>query len=202
MINNEFKRIGLTGGIGSGKSTLARFFAEAGVDVIDADAISRQLTAAGGAAMPAIRASFGADFIADDGSMNRDRMRERVFSDKQARMQLQALLHPMITGAIQDQQARIRLKNSFFVIIEIPLLIESNYWRSHIDRVLVVDCDESTQIRRVVQRSQLQADQVSRILAQQANRLQRLAAADWVVNNETDNLDLLKTRAFEIQLHF
>ena len=126
MINNEFKRIGLTGGIGSGKSTLARFFAEAGVDVIDADAISRQLTAAGGAAMPAIRASFGADFIADDGSMNRDRMRERVFSDKQARMQLQALLHPMITGAIQDQQARIRLKNSFFVIIEIPLLIESN----------------------------------------------------------------------------
>jgi len=202
MITNEFKRIGLTGGIGSGKSTLARFFAEAGIDVIDADAISRQLTAAGGAAIPAIRQLFGAEFISDDGSMNREHMRDRVFSDRQARVQLQALLHPMITGSIQDQQARIRLKNSFFVVIEIPLLIESNYWCSHLDRVLVVDCEESTQIRRVVNRSKLQAEQVSLILAQQATRQQRLAAADWVVNNETDDLALLKTQAIEIQLHF
>ena len=202
MSTSEFKRIGLTGGIGSGKSTLARLFAEAGIDVIDADAISRQLTAIGGAAIPAIQQSFGVEFIATDGSMNRDRMREKVFSDEPARLQLQALLHPMIASAIQYQQTQIRLKNRLFVIIEIPLLIESDYWRSHLDRVLVVDCEESTQIRRVVQRSQLQAEQVSRILSKQANRQQRLAAADWVVNNESDNLDVLKSRAIEIQLHF
>ena len=201
MNKSVFRRIGLTGGIGSGKSTLARFFLEAGMQVIDADQISRQLTTSGGAAIPAILQSFGAEFIADDGSMNRERMRELVFTDSKARMQLQALLHPMITAGIQDLQNKI-LINSQFVFIEIPLLIESTYWRYQIDRVLVVDCEENTQIRRVVQRSQLKPEQVSLILAQQASRQQRLAAADWVVNNETDNLAQLKDQAIQIQLHF
>ena len=196
-----FHRIGLTGGIGSGKSTLARFFLAAGMQVIDADQISRQLTAAGGAAMPKIFQSFGAEFIAADGSMNRERMRELVFKDSKARMQLQDLLHPMIKSGIEELQNKIQI-NSHFVFIEIPLLIESSYWRSQVDRVLVVDCEESTQIRRVVQRSQLKPEQVSLILAQQASRQQRLAAADWVVNNESDNLKQLQNQAIHIQLHF
>ena len=170
MNTPEFRRIGLTGGIGSGKSTLARLLAEKGIQVIDADAISRQLTATGGAAMAALARDFGADFVAADGSMNRERMRELVFSQADARLRLQALLHPLISAEIQARQEEIRQKNISLVVIDMPLLVESSYWRRHADRVLVVDCDENTQVRRVVQRSQLKPEQVLDIMAQQAGR--------------------------------
>ena len=202
MNTPDFRRIGLTGGIGSGKSTLARLLAETGIQVIDADAISRQLTATGGAAMSAIATTFGADFVAADGSMNRERMRELVFSQADARLRLQALLHPLISAEIQARQEEIRQKNISLVVIDMPLLVESSYWRQHADRVLVVDCDESTQVRRVVQRSHLKPGQVLDIMAQQARRLQRLAGADWVVNNNVDDMLALQKQAKAIQLHF
>jgi len=202
MNTPEFRRIGLTGGIGSGKSTLARLLAEKGIQVIDADAISRQLTATGGAAMAALARDFGADFVAADGSMNRERMRELVFSQADARLRLQALLHPLISAEIQFREQEIRDKNISLVVIDIPLLIESSYWRQHADRVLVVDCDESTQVRRVVQRSHLKPEQVVDIMAQQAGRSQRLAGADWVVNNNVDDMLALQKAAKAIQLHF
>ncbi len=202
MNTPEFRRIGLTGGIGSGKSTLARLLAETGIEVIDADAISRQLTATGGAAMAALARDFGADFVAADGSMNRERMRELVFSQADARLRLQALLHPLISAEIQARQEEIRQKNISLVVIDMPLLVESSYWRRHADRVLVVDCDENTQVRRVVQRSQLKPEQVLDIMAQQAGRAQRLAAADWVVSNDMDGMQALQTQASAIQLHF
>jgi len=202
MNTPDFRRIGLTGGIGSGKSTLARLLAETGIQVIDADAISRQLTATGGAAMAALARDFGADFVAADGSMNRERMRELVFSQADARLRLQALLHPLISAEIQARQEEIRQKNISLVVIDMPLLVESSYWRQHADRVLVVDCDESTQVRRVVQRSHLKPGQVLDIMAQQARRLQRLAGADWVVNNNVDDMLALQKQAKAIQLHF
>ena len=202
MNTPEFRRIGLTGGIGSGKSTLARLLAETGIEVIDADAISRQLTATGGAAMAALARDFGADFVAADGSMNRERMRELVFSQADARLRLQALLHPLISAEIQARQEEIRQKNISLVVIDMPLLVESSYWRRHADRVLVVDCDENTQVRRVVQRSQLKPEQVLDIMAQQAGRAQRLAAADWVVSNDVEGMQALQTQASAIQLHF
>lgn len=202
MNTSEFRRIGLTGGIGSGKSTLARLFAEKGIQVIDADAISRQLTSSGGAAMASIARNFGAEFVAADGSLHRDRMRELVFSRAEARLRLQALLHPLISTEIQARQEEIRQNNLSLVIIDIPLLVESSYWRLHTHRVLVVDCDENTQVRRVVQRSQLKPEQVLAIMAQQAGRAQRLAAADWVISNDADDMLALQAQADAIQLHF
>ena len=202
MNTSDFRRIGLTGGIGSGKSTLALLLAETGIQVIDADAISRQLTSVGGAAMSAIAATFGADFVASDGSMNRERMRELVFSQADERLRLQALLHPLISAEIQLKQEELLIKNISLVVLDIPLLIESSYWRQHADRVLVVDCDEKTQVRRVIERSHLKPEQVLGIMAQQARRTQRLAAADWVVNNDVDDLFALQKEAKAIQLHF
>ena len=202
MTTPHFRRIGLTGGIGSGKSTLARLLAEKDFPVIDADAISRQLTASGGAAMPLIAQNFGHDFIAADGSLNRQRMRELVFSQADARLQLQALLHPLISADMHARLEEYRSKNISLVLIDIPLLVESSYWRPYADRVLVVDCREDTQVRRVVQRSQLKPDEVLRLMAQQASRSQRLAAADWVVSNDVDDLSALQIQAQSIQLHF
>jgi dephospho-CoA kinase len=202
MNTSGLRRIGLTGGIGSGKSTLARMFSEQGIPVIDADAISRELTAAGGAAMPEIARVFGSDFLAGDGSMDRARMRELVFSQADARLQLQALLHPLISASIQTQEDQLIQNNNSLVVIDIPLLVESNYWRSRLDRVLVVDCDEQTQVRRVVQRSHLSPDEVLSIMRQQASRARRLAAADWVISNNRDDLSELQNLALAIQLHF
>jgi dephospho-CoA kinase len=202
MNTSGLRRIGLTGGIGSGKSTLAQMFSTQGIPVIDADAISRQLTASGGDAMPAIAREFGADFLAADGSLNRARMRELIFSQADARHQLQAVLHPLIAAAIQTREAQIAKENNSLVIIDIPLLVESSYWRSRLNRVLVVDCNEDTQIRRVVKRSQLSPDEVLKIMRQQASRSQRLAAADWVIGNHHDDIAQLQKLALAIQLHF
>ena len=201
MAHPEFRRIGLTGGIGSGKSTLAGLLMARGLDVIDADALAHQLTAANGAAMPEIQKLFGNEFIAPDGSLSRERMRALVFEQPQAKEQLQSLLHPMIFQLIQQALEFVKNKGKPLVVLDIPLLVESRHWRQNLDRVLVLDCSAETQIRRVTQRSQMSAAEVERIMANQASRAQRLSAADWVVANDTDDFKLLEENARLIQLH-
>jgi len=201
MSHTAFRRIGLTGGIGSGKSTLAQLLVARGVALIDADAVSRQLTAAGGAAMPDIKREFGPAFIAADGSLARDRMRELVFAQPEARLRLQALLHPRILSALLEQESLLINQGKPLVLLDIPLLVESAHWRQKLDRVLVVDCSTDTQIRRVMQRSGMTAEQVQGIMATQAHRAQRLSAADWVIDNDSDDIGKLMRQAQAIQLH-
>jgi dephospho-CoA kinase len=201
MSHTAFRRIGLTGGIGSGKSTLAQLLVARGVALIDADAVSRQLTAAAGAAMPDIKREFGPAFIAADGSLARDRMRELVFAQPEARLRLQALLHPRILSALLEQESLLINQGKPLVLLDIPLLVESAHWRQKLDRVLVVDCSTDTQIRRVMQRSGMTAEQVQGIMATQAHRAQRLSAADWVIDNGSDDIGKLMRQAQAIQLH-
>ena len=201
MSHTAFRRIGLTGGIGSGKSTLAQLLVARGVALIDADAVSRQLTAAGGAAIPDIKREFGPAFIAADGSLARDRMRELVFAQPEARLRLQALLHPRILSALLEQESLLINQGKPLVLLDIPLLVESAHWRQKLDRVLVVDCSTDTQIRRVMQRSGMTAEQVQGIMATQAHRAQRLSAADWVIDNDSDDIGKLMRQAQAIQLH-
>jgi dephospho-CoA kinase len=188
-------RIGLTGGIGSGKSTVAGFWTEAGATVIDTDAISRQLTLAGGGAMPAITAEFGASVVAADGALDRARMRELAFSDPSARRRLEAILHPMI-GAITQAQAAAA--HTDLIVFDVPLLVESGRWRARVDRVLVVDCAEQTQVSRVMQRSGWTREAVEAVLKQQASRQQRRAAADAVISNEGLSLDALRAQVLTL----
>ena len=173
--------VGLTGGIGSGKSLVADQFARLGAAVIDTDLIAHQLTGAGGAAMPAIRESFGDSFLTSDGALDRAAMRAHVFSDPAARKQLEAILHPMIAAQTRAQAASAQGDYLMFVV---PLLTESGQWKNRVDRVLVVDCPESLQLSRVMQRNQLPADAVQAIMATQASRAARLAIADDVIVND------------------
>ena len=181
--NSPF-RLGLTGGIGSGKSTVALRLAERGATVIDADAISRSLTAAGGAALPAIAQQFGDDLIDSSGALNRARMRELVFANAQTRQQLEAILHPLIAQLSLQQYTAAVTAGCKLVVHDIPLLVESGHRQRELDAILVVDCRESTQIARVIARSGLTAEAVQSIIAAQASRQQRLAAADWVIYND------------------
>ena len=184
-------RIGLTGGIGSGKSTVATALVElGGALLVDTDAISRSLTAPGGGAMPAIEAQFGARFVASNGALDRAAMRELAFHDPKAKQALEAILHPMI-GAETARQAALAAPGQH-VVFDVPLLVESGRWRRLVDRVLVVDCDEATQIARVMARSGLSEAAVRAILAQQATRAQRRAAADAVIHNEGLTLSQLR----------
>ena len=177
-------RLGLTGGIGSGKSTVAQRLAERGATVIDADAISRSLTAAGGAALPAIAQQFGDDLIDASGALNRARMRELVFANAQTRQQLEAILHPLIAQLSLQQYTAAVTAGCKLVVHDIPLLVESGHRQRELDAILVVDCRESTQVARVMARSGLTAQAVQSIIAAQASRQQRLAAADWVIYND------------------
>lgn len=173
--------IGITGGIGSGKTTVANLFAERGVAVIDTDFIAHQLTLVGGAGIAAIHAAFGSDFIAADGAMDRKKMRELVFSNADAKQRLETILHPLIRSetALAIQQAR-----GVYVMLAVPLLVESGKWKQRVTRVLVIDCDEQTQIERVMQRNAMTSTQVQAIMATQATRAQRLQVTnDVIINN-------------------
>lgn len=174
-------RIGLTGGIGSGKSTVAAFLREAGAAIVDTDAIARQLTLPGGAAMPAIATAFGPDFVTPDGALDRDRMRALAFSDHEAKRRLEAILHPLITveAARQADAATAPL-----IVFDVPLLVESGRWRARVARVLVVDCSAETQTARVLQRPGWTPERVAGALAAQTSRQARRAAADAVLLNE------------------
>ena len=172
--------IGLTGGIGSGKSAAAEHFAALGATVIDTDAIAHELTASGGKAMAAIRAAFGEDVIGADGALDRGAMRARVFAEESARKRLEAILHPMIRA---ESALRCEMAETPYVVLAVPLLVESGHWQERCDRVCVIDCPEDEQVRRVIARSGLDAAQVRAIMATQASREARLAAADDVVDN-------------------
>ena len=186
--------LGLTGGIGSGKSTVANRLAQRGAVVIDADAIARSVTATGGAAMPAIRAQFGDAFITADGALDRDRMRQRVFSDPPAKLQLEAIVHPLVGEETARQTRAALATHPSIIVFDVPLLVESAHWRERVDRILVVDCSPTTQVQRVVARSGLDPAAVERIIAVQASREQRRAIADWVLLNEGLTLDELHQR--------
>lgn len=175
--------IGLTGGIGSGKSAAADIFEKLGACVVDTDAISHELTQAGGAAIPAIRSAFGNAVIRQEGALDRAAMRTLAFADPLARAKLEAILHPLIRST---SAARVAVADGPYVILVVPLLIESHHYRERVQRVAVVDCSEQTQIDRVVRRSGLSAEQVCAVMAAQVGRPERLAAADDVIDNEGD----------------
>ncbi|MBY0271115.1 MAG: dephospho-CoA kinase [Burkholderiales bacterium] len=175
--------VGVTGGIGSGKSRAAALFAELGAGVVDTDDISHEITAAGGSAMPEITAAFGAAAMAADGSLDRAVMRRLVFEKPEARKQLETLLHPRIR---ELARSRVTASSAPYVLLVVPLLLETGGYRDLIRRVLVIDCDESLQISRAMQRSNLSADAVRAIMAAQLPRQQRLAGADDVIHNDGD----------------
>ncbi|MFM8638165.1 MAG: dephospho-CoA kinase [Betaproteobacteria bacterium] len=192
-------RLGLTGGIGSGKSTVAAFFAACGARLFDADAVSRELTGAHGAAMPALAQAFGPDVVAADGSLDRAAMRARVFADASQRQRLEGILHPMIA---QRREAFEQAAAGHTVVFDVPLLAESAAWRSRVDRIVVVDCLESTQVARVMARSGLPAAEVHRIMASQATRAQRRAVADALIFNEGLTLAALERVVQGLWVHW
>lgn len=175
--------VGLTGGIGSGKSSVANLFVDKGAVLVDTDAIAHELTGPGGEAMPALQAAFGASVADASGALDRAAMRQRVFADPAARSRLEGILHPLIR---QHSEARCRAAASPYVILAVPLLIESGDFRQRCQRIVVVDCPEVVQIERVMARNGLSEAEVRAIMAAQATRSQRLAAADDVVVNDAD----------------
>lgn len=195
-------RIGLTGGIGSGKSTVAGMLRELGAAVIDADAISRGLTAAGGAALPEIARQFGTHMIGADGALDRSAMRQLVFADPAARQRLEAIIHPLV-GQQTAERAQTALAQGCRVLVhDVPLLVEAGErWRRQLDRVWVVDCEEATQRQRVMARSGLSAAEVQAIIDQQARRQQRLACADGVIRNEGLDLAALREQVQQAWQH-
>lgn len=195
--------LGLTGGIGSGKSTVASLLQALGAAVIDADAISRSVTAAGGRAIEPIRAQFGDAVIGADGAMDRQAMRAQVFSDPAARQRLEAIIHPLVATITQEQTQAALARRAGCLVFDVPLLVESGKrWRQQVDRVWVVDCEPATQRERVMARSGLAAEEVDRIMAQQATRAQRLACADLVVFNQGLGLTALNAQVKQMARHF
>ena len=176
--------IGLTGGIGSGKSAAAEIFGLLGAAIVDSDAIAHALTAPGGDAIAAIAQQFGAQYIGPDGALDRQRMRDRIFRDPPAKALLESILHPRIRELSIAQVAAATRDRVPYVVLVVPLLIESGGWRSRVDRILVIDCSPATQEARVRARSRLDAALVQAIIAQQARRADRLDAADDVLVNE------------------
>ena len=177
-------RVGLTGGIGCGKTVVAEYFAARGVPVIDTDVIAHQLTATGGVALPAIRASLGDTIILPDGGLDRSAVRRRIFSDAKERQKLEAILHPLILQAVQQQLQILPVVP--YVLIVVPLLLETASYRKMMDRVLLVDCLEAQQIERVMARNKLDVSEIQSIIAAQADRSTRLAGADDVLSNTGD----------------
>ena len=183
--------VGLTGGIGSGKSTVADLFAAHGVPLVDPDVIAHHITAPHGIAMPQIAAEFGDSFVAADGSLDRARMRTLAFSDEGARKRLEGITHPLIRAETEREQ---REAQGPYVIVVVPLLVESGNWKTRVNRVLTVDCSVETQIARVMSRNGFSREQVLAIIARQATREARLAAADDIINNDNAPLDAVKAQ--------
>jgi dephospho-CoA kinase len=195
-------RLGLTGGIGSGKSTVARLLAQRGAMLVDADAISRQLTTPGGLAMSLISDTFGPDFVTPSGALDRGKMRALAYADAAARQQLEAIVHPLVAQESQKQALLAAAQGWRCIMFDIPLLVESTRWRRQLDMVLVVDCLPETQISRVMARDRLTRQDIERIMATQSNRQQRLAAADVVIFNQGLSLDELTGQVAQISPRF
>ena len=195
-------RIGLTGGIGSGKSTVSQMLQAQGAAVIDADAIARRVTAPQGAAMAAIAHTFGAKFVTADGALNREHMRSHVFSQPQAKQALEAIIHPLVMQDTQRQVQTAIANGHPTLVFDVPLLVEAGTrWRPQVDRILVVDCLEETQIQRVMARNGLSREAVQSIIAAQASRAQKLAAADWVIHNDHITLEALLGHVASLPIH-
>ena len=188
--------VGLTGGIGSGKTTVAELFALQGSGLVDTDEISHRLTAPAQPAIAEIARKFGPQFVAEDGSLDRARMRNLVFADRLARKDLEAILHPLIR---KESTRQIQESTAPYVVVVVPLLIESGAYRGMIGRILVVDCEPETQVRRVMERSGVSRNEVLSIIASQASRQQRLRKADDIIHNDDD---LESLRAQVNPLHF
>lgn len=195
-------RMGLTGGIGAGKSTVARMLAALGAALVDADALARAVTAPGGDAIAPIREAFGAPFITPDGALDRDAMRTLAFADPGARQRLEAIVHPLVHQAIEAQAHAALASGYAWLVFDIPLLVESPRWPAQLDQVMVVDCSVETQITRVMERNGLARDEVLRIIASQASRARRLAAADIVLVNEQKTLDTIRLEVASLAQHF
>ena len=187
--------IGLTGGIGSGKSTVAALLVGCGAQLVDTDAIARALTQPAGAAMPALRAEFGAAAVTPEGALDRAHMRALAFADAGALARLEAILHPLI-----GQQARrdAATAGARPVVFDVPLLTESSHWRGRVARVLVVDCSVESQVERVVQRPGWSNDAARSVVALQATRAARRAIADAVIHNDGITLAALQQQVLEL----
>lgn len=179
--------VGVTGGIGSGKTTVAKLFETLGAGLVDTDEIAHELTRAGQPAVEQIRKQFGQEYLDAEGAMHRARMRALVFSDAQARSKLEAILHPLIRAAAQ---ARVNSSPAAYVLLIVPLLVETGGYRGQVQRVLVVDCDEELQVTRAMRRGGLSEQQARAIMASQASREQRLRAADDVITNNAGLAEL------------
>ncbi len=193
-------RVGLTGGIGSGKSTVAAMLQELGASLVDTDAISRSLTAQGGAAIDALRGHFGPDSITAAGALDRDWMRERAFADPRIKRELEAILHPMIGAATERLAAAAGAVPC--VVFDVPLLVESGRWRARVDRVVVIDAPADVQIARVLRRSQWTRAAVDQVIAQQASREARRAAADAVIDNRGESIEVLRAEVERLWAHW
>ena len=194
--------IGLTGGIGSGKSTVAQTLVELGAALVDTDAIARRLTAPRGVALPAIAQAFGPELVSDQGGLDRDRMRALVFSDPSARRRLEAILHPLIGDTARAEATGAAQAGAAAVVFDVPLLAESAHWRGRVDRVLVVDCEEATQISRVMARNAWAEETVLRVIAQQASRPLRRSIADAVIFNDSLSRQALRDEVLSLWRHW
>ena len=190
--------VGLTGGIGSGKSAASDRFGELGAGVVDTDEISRELTAPAGAALEEIRKQFGPEFVTADAGLDRARMRRLVFADAAARRKLEAILHPLIRARTR---AAIAAATQPYVIVVVPLLLETGACAELVQRVLVVDCEEAEQVRRTMGRSGLSAGEVREIMATQLPRAERLRHADDVLANDGD-LPALQRRVARLHARY
>ena len=187
-------RVGLTGGIGSGKSTIACLFAELGVPVIDTDTISRQLTQADGAAIPAIKTVFGKKYIDSNGELDRAKMRELVFSDSESKHRLENILHPLI---LDQAKSLANASTAAYVLLVIPLLFETSSYQDWLDRTVTADCSEANQIARATKRDSLNEKTVRAIMAQQLSRAQRIKMSDDVISND-GSLSELRSKITEL----
>ena len=195
-------RLGLTGGIGSGKSTVASLFVQHGAVLIDADAISRQVTSAGGKAIKSIAGILGAQYITSDGALDRAMMRQASFSDKAIRTKLEAIVHPLVGEESARLASDAVRTNAQCIVFDIPLLVESRSWRQRVDQVLVVDCLAETQIQRVMARNAITREDVMKIIESQANRVTRLRAADLVIFNAGPTLQQIALEVQQIAQRF
>jgi len=188
-------RVGLTGGIGSGKSTVAAVLAGLGAAIVDTDLIARELSAPGGGAIANLASAFGSEVIDANGALNRERMRAIVFADEGARLRLEAILHPMISA---ESERRALQTIASAIVFDVPLLVESERWPGLVDLVWVVDCEEGTQVKRVMGRSRWDRTTVARVMQQQATRTVRRARADTVIYNDGISVDALNQRVADL----
>lgn len=194
--------VNLTGGIGCGKSTIAKMFEHCGAAVIDADAISRQLTAPAGLALAPILRHFGTAYVNAQTGLLRESMRNLVFSNPAAKQALESILHPLIRAEIALQSQKAIAKGAKIIMFDTPLLIETRQWQNPHSKILVVDCFAETQVNRVIARNQLSKETIQKIIASQASRTLRLKYADCVIFNELKSLDTLQSEVKDLWSHW